>query len=143
MKPQNIKRIISFAVCLIFILSAAACGKNNDKTQNPSIKDIPTAEAEAENPDENVPEEQENEPEEYSEAETEKYVNSETKSTDYRSERERVEIGNNLRDAEELIDNGDFEDAMMIIQSLKTRKLSDDESKRLNELQKRMISVSD
>ena len=54
-----------------------------------------------------------------------------------------AEINNNLRDAQELINDECYDDALMIIQSLKTRKLSKEESEKLTELQAQMMHISD
>lgn len=79
----------------------------------------------------------------YSEDETEAYTPPGSDGTMLRSEKERVEIQNNLRDIRQLIDDECYEDAMMIIKSLKTRKLSDEENEELTKLQSEMMQISD
>ncbi len=69
--------------------------------------------------------------------------NGETDTSDRTEETDREEIKNNLRDARDLIESGDIEDASMIIKGLQTRELTPDEEKELKALQKQMIKVSD
>ena len=135
------KKFVTVILCLLMIFSISSCGKKNNDTGNANISDIPTASAdENEVTSDNSADEFDNK---YSADENEGYVNYETNKEDFRSERERIEIENSIRDAEDLVANGDYEDAMMIIKGLKTRKLSKSESARLTELQKQMTTVSD
>lgn len=114
------KKFLALLLTLILMISFAACGNNN--TQNAPISGIPTAEADDDRTDDDLTEDPDSERTE---------------------ESDRKEIQNNLRDARELIENGYFEDATMIIDSLKTRDLTDAERKELLKLQKQMIRVSD
>ena len=122
------KKILIFIVCLaVFAAAAAAILYNNNEGSglNAPIGGISTAEADGEN----TPEELED--------------TAEDDFSDRTEESDRKEIESNLRDARELIEDGYIEDATMIIDSLKTRDLTDAERKELLELQKMMIKVSD
>ncbi len=136
------KKIFTLILCLLMLTVLPSCGKKDADEGGISIKDIPTASADSQ--DEDLPKSSADEfDEKYSAEEDEEYINYETKAEDHRSERERVEIENSIRDAEALVESGDYEDAMMIIKNLKTRKLSKEESERITELQKQMITISD
>lgn len=120
------KKTITLFICITLTLTLFAC----EKKQNPSINDIPPATA--------------------SEEEQEKLENGNEIGTDYESlteeeryDTERSEIARNIKDAQELILSGDFEDANMILNSLKTRKLTASEKEQVKNLQTQMISVSD
>ncbi len=116
------KKLLVFFLCLSFIFTASACGKkDNQENPNASISDINTAEADKENPE---PSEEEVNP-------------------DRTEETDRQEIKANLRDAKDLIEDGYFEDAKMIIDGLKTRDLTQAEKDELLKLQAQMITVSD
>lgn len=138
------KRISLIILCFTILTTLSACGKSKTVTPNHSISDIPTASADENKSDEdaNVTDETTEEPQ-YSEEETEEYIVPETGEKEFRSEKERIEINNNLRDAQDLINNECYDDALMIIQSLKTRKLSKEESEKLTELQAQMMHISD
>ncbi len=132
------KKLLTITLCIMILFSFSSCNKKQD--EDISIKDIPTAAADKDEAFENSADEFE---QKYSGEEDEEYINHKTKQEDMRSERERVEIENSLRDAEALVKDGAYEDAMMIIKSLKTRKLSKEESNRIIELQKKMTEISD
>ena len=132
------KKLLAITLCIMILFSFSSCNKKQD--EDISIKDIPTAAADKDEAIENSADEFE---QKYSGEEDEEYINHKTKQADMRSERERVEIENSLRDAESLVKDGAYEDAMMIIKSLKTRKLSKEESNRIIELQKKMTEISD
>ena len=142
---DNMKRISLVILCFIILTTLSACGKRQDVTPNQSVSDIPIA-SDNENKfvdeDTNVTDEATDDPQ-YSEEETEEYVVPETGEKDFRSEKERIEINNNLRDAQDLINDECYDDALMIIQSLKTRKLSKEENEKLIELQAQMMHISD
>ncbi|MBQ7109472.1 MAG: hypothetical protein IJN99_03825 [Clostridia bacterium] len=117
------KKIIALLLCLFMLLSMTACGRKNKS--NADLNDIPAARVE----------EEENQPDTSD--------NAEDEIPEYDYETEREEVANNLRDAKELIENGDIEDATMIIKGLQTRTLTDDEKAQLKKLQEKMITVSD
>ena len=142
---DSMKRISLIILCFIILTTLSACGKRQDVTPNQSVSDIPAAsgdENKSVDEDTDVTDETTDDSQ-YSEEETEEYVVPETGEKDFRSEKERVEINNNLRDAQELINDECYDDALMIIQSLKTRKLSKEESEKLTELQAQMMHISD
>ena len=142
---DSMKRISLVILCFIILTTLSACGKRQDVTPNQSVSDIPIAsddENKSVDEDTNVTDEATDDPQ-YSEEETEEYVVSETGEKDFRSEKERIEINNNLRDAQDLINDECYDDALMIIQSLKTRKLSKEENEKLIELQAQMMYISD
>ena len=56
---------------------------------------------------------------------------------------DRAEIQNNIRDAKELIDEGLIDDAKAIIRVLRSRELTKDEEKQVDELEAKMLKVSD
>lgn len=118
------KKLLVLFLCLTFLFTTSACGKKDNP--NAPISSINTAQADKENP------EQDNQDE-----------NQEEFNPDRTEETDRKEIETNLRDARELIENGYFEDAKMIIDGLKTRDLTPAEKDELLELQKKMITVSD
>lgn len=118
------KKFIALFLCLFMLLSMTACGRKTDN--NADISDIPVAGQDAE--EENQPDISDN---------------SENEIPEYNYKTEREEVANNLRDAKELVENGDIEDATMIIKSLQTRTLTDDEKAQLKKLQEKMITVSD
>lgn len=68
-------------------------------------------------------------------------------SVDVNSERneksDNAEIEANLRDAKELIDNGDIDDAKEIIKAIESRKLTPEQQKKLDALKAILIKVSD
>lgn len=136
------KRIIAILLCLLMIASFASCKKKTDDKLPPV--EIPATDTTETAPPVEVP--ADNSADEFekkhSAEEDEPYINYETKNEDFRSERERVEIENELKSAEELVADECYEDAMEIIKVLKTRKLSLEENKRLEELQKKMLEVS-
>lgn len=121
------KKLFSLLLCIFMLLSVTSCGKNPDE-DGAKLNDIPTAAADAEG-------------DEYET--TDDGAIQEEDTSDRTPETDREEIKNNLRDAKELIENGSIEDAAMIIKSLQTRDLTDEEEKQLKALQKQMIKISD
>lgn len=146
MKGSDImKRISLIILCIAILTTLSACGKRQNVIPNQPASDISAAsddENKSVDRDTNVTDEVTDDSQ-YSEEETEEYVVPETGEKDFRSEKERIEINNNLRDAQELINEECYDDALMIIQSLKTRKLSKEESEKLTELQAQMMHISD
>ena len=112
---------------MFMLLSVSSCKKGSD-TDGARLNDIPTASADAEGENVEI---------------TEDDDSQDADTSDRTPETDREEIKNNLRDAKELIENGSVEDAAMIIKSLQTRDLTDEEEKQLKELQKQMIKISD
>lgn len=138
------KRISLIILCIAILTTLSSCGKRQDVIPNQSASDISAAsddENKSVDQDTNVTDEVTDDSQ-YSEEETEEYVVPETGEKDFRSEKERIEINNNLRDVKELINDECYDDALMIIQSLKTRKLSKEENEKLTELQEQLESMS-
>lgn len=138
------KRISLIILCIAILTTLSACGKRQNVIPNQSAGDISAAsddENKSVDQDTNVTDEVTDDTQ-YSEEETEEYVVPETGEKDFRSEKERIEINNNLRDVKELINDECYDDALMIIQSLKTRKLSKEESEKLTELQEQLENMS-
>ncbi len=122
------KKFFILVICIAAIVAFFAF--NKEQLPSVPIRDIPPATA--------------------SEDEAEKLENGNEIGTDYealseteRYNTERAEIARNIKDASELIDSGDFEDANMILNSLKTRRLTASEAEQVKALQAKMISVSD
>ncbi len=113
---------------MLMLLSVASCGKDSD-TGGARLNDIPTASADADGDGDETADGEDN--------------NQDEDTSDRTPETDREEIKNNLRDAKELIESGSIEDAAMIIKSLQTRDLTDEEEKQLKALQKQMIKISD
>ena len=141
---DSMKRISLIILCIAILTTLSACGKRQNVIPNQSASDISAAsddENKSVDQDTNVTDEVTDDSQ-YSEEETEEYVVPETGEKDFRSEKERIEINNNLRDVKELINDECYDDALMIIQSLKTRKLSKEESEKLTELQEQLENMS-
>ena len=117
------------------LLSVSSCKKDSD-AGDASLNDIPTASADAEQDKTETVEDNGDNHEEDNETQEED-------TSDRTPETDREEIKNNLRDAKELIESGSIEDAAMIIKSLQTRDLTDEEEEHLKALQKQMIKISD
>jgi len=153
------KKIILCALCAAMMLTAASCGgKSTDSnSQNPSIGDIPTAKADKDKTDsentgdEPVAQSDSNSDTSDSDSKSDKTDNksSQTRGSDEvdTSDRtpttDRAEIQNNIRDAKELIDEGLIDDAKAIIRVLRSRELTKDEEKQVDELEAKMLKVSD
>lgn len=118
------KKIISISLCLLILLSASACGKKQNTTPAPAPDNTQEEQAQtAPKPNKEVPPE---------------------KSTDERTpETDKSEIQSNLKDAQELIDNGDTDDALMIIKALESRDLTDDEKELVIQMKKQISEVAD
>ncbi len=125
------KKFIVILMCLSLIFILPSCGEKN-KTDDPSVKigDIPTASS-----DENKNEEKTTDGKK-SEAYDNYYNEDRNKETD------NSEIESNLHDANELIQEGCYQDALMIINGLETRDLTDRQRQLLNELKQRARKLS-
>ena len=55
----------------------------------------------------------------------------------------RQEIANMIRDAEDLIKEGLFDDAKMVLRDLRSRDLTDAEKKQVNNLLSKLVTISD
>lgn len=65
------------------------------------------------------------------------------KNTETSNAAAREEIRRMLADAEDLIDEGLLDDANMILRNLRTHDLTDEEKAQVDELQARMVTISD
>ena len=153
------KKIILCALCAAMMLTAASCGgKSTDSnSQNPSIGDIPTAKADKDKTDsentgdEPVAQSDSNSGTSDSDSKSDKTDNKssqtggsdEVDTSDRTPTTDRAEIQNNIRDAKELIDEGLIDDAKAIIRVLRSRTLTKDEEKQVDELEAKMLKVSD
>ena len=153
------KKIILCALCAAMMLTAASCGgKSTDSnSQNPSIGDIQTAEADkgktdSENTgDEPAAQSDSNSGTSDSDSKSDKTDNKSSQTggsgavdtSDRTPTTDRAEIQNNIRDAKELIDEGLIDDAKAIIRVLRSRELTKDEEKQVDELEAKMLKVSD
>lgn len=150
------KKIIICALCAVLALTAAACGgknKNSD-VQNPSIGDIPTAAADRDKNDSEPGGDSTDRDDTSNEgAESGKSGENGTPAqngspkkadtSDRTPASDRAEIKANIRDAKELIDNGMTDDAKAIIRVLRSRELTSDEEKQVDELEAKLLKVSD
>ena len=127
------KKTITFLICLALTFSFTACKKSSP------ISDIKPATAEqsgtASSPETKKADEQAED--------MQKYTDAKSNEEKERTSAEASEIDNNLKDIEALIDDEAYDDARMIIKSLKTRQLSAEENNRLLELEKKLIKISD
>lgn len=147
------KKLLILAICFVLAAASAGCGnKNDDAGENVPLSDIPSASADKTKEEENNPGEEresdvKNEAENKSDNEGAERSTGASETGEVSPERnadaDRREIRNNLRDAEALIDEGMYDDAREVIKVLQTRELTDEEKEQLNELQKRMLTVSD
>lgn len=150
------KKIVICALCAALMLTAASCGgkKNNSDAQNPSLSDIPTAGANKDNPDSGDENAAQNEKAGTDANDSNSDKNDDSKSSqdngskkvdtsDRTPASDRAEIQNNIRDAKDLIDDGLIDDAKAIIRILRSRKLTKDEEKQVDELEAKMLKVSD
>lgn len=55
----------------------------------------------------------------------------------------RAEIQQSLKDAEDLIEEGMYDDANMILRALRSRELTDEELAKVDELQGKLVKISD
>lgn len=126
------KKLIVILMCLSLLFVLPSCGKK-DKPDDPPAKigDIPTASS-----DDTKKEEEKTTNEKKSEAYDNYYNEDRNKETD------NSEIESNLHDANELIQEGCYQDAIMIINGLETRDLTDSQRQRLNELKQRARKLS-
>lgn len=141
-KVKILKKFLAVFICFTIMISFSACGKKNkDTTGGAKLRDIPTASAPSENGENAEGGEVENNEENNNDTNTPNGANSQ--GGERTSSSDRREIKNNLADARDLIENGYYDDAAMIISGLKTRDLRDSERRELEELQKMMLKVSD
>ena len=144
------KRLCIVILCLL-IMTAVSCGKKErEASPSPSIADIPAATAdekvnEAEG-GEAADEKSGSESGEASDDEKDGGQSDTAKQTDTSDrtpQSDRREIENNIRDAQDLIDNGMLDDAKALIRSLRTRELTAEEEKKVDSLEAQLLTISD
>lgn len=151
----NIKKYLKtgalISLCAATALCTAACknpfsssddstSKNNTVTEEQSVSDTETTDTKEDS--------RKTSPENSSDKANEKSKNtdntdSKTENTERTPETDRQEIQNNIRDAEELIDNDMQDDARAVIRILRSRDLTEEEKAQVDSLEKRLITVSD
>lgn len=135
------KNVLISALCIITALSISACGKKDDShKQNAPIDSIPTATANNTKTEESIPDSNDLD---NSEENSNKSDKSDSAAKDRTPQSDNNEIENNIRDAQELIDNDCYDDAKAIIKALRSRNLSDEQTKKVDELEAQLISISD
>ena len=132
------KKLLIALICVALCAGITACNKKEKApdVKEPSVKITDEAEK---------TEEKEAEKENTEEVtETEAFEKAvEEESAERTEESDRTEIANNIRDAKELIDEGLIDDAKAIIRVLRSRELTKDEEKQVDELEAKTLKVSD
>ncbi len=115
------KKLAALLICCYLLLSLSGCGLSD--TPISTTRPLPNYDPSVSSTDET-----ENQTEE-----------------DERDEPEilRQEIAKMLRDAEDLINEGLFDDAKMVLRDLRSRDLTGAEKERVNELLSRLVTISD
>lgn len=154
---KNIKKFFAILLCLAFVLTAASCGKKKDDTNaDAPISNIPTASADDDKQSqENSDKDNENTDNSASgeseagdkSASSDKQDNTRNQQEALNKERtpktDNAEIESNIRDAQELIDDGNIDDAKALIKVLRSRNLTEAQEKRVDKLESQLISISD
>ena len=125
------KKTISLLLAITTILSLSACGKKDEESTSPTAAPESVATSEPAEESVQAPD---------SEKET-----TPAPTPDPRDDEQviRAEIEKMLNDAEELINEELYDDVRMVLRDIKTRELNEAESKRLNELQTKLVKISD
>lgn len=153
---KNIKKFFTILLCLTFILTAASCGKKKDNSNtDASISNIPTASADDNQSQENSEQnnaDTDNSTSDESEAGAKSSSSGKQNNTQNRQESankdrtpqtDNAEIESNIRDAQELINDGNIDDAKALIRVLRSRNLTESQEKRVDKLESQLISISD
>ena len=142
---EFMKKLLILSMCLLLALSAAACGGKDKNDENSPLSGIRTATADKDDKNEKDEEKDKVESDDIDDEDDNSGDNKirEEYNPDRTEASDRQEIKNNLRDAKELIEEGYFEDAGMILEVVRSRDLTADEKKELLELEKMMLVVSD
>lgn len=147
---KNIKKAITALLCLAMVITCASCGKKNQGTDSDApIGGIPTASADKDNtqnsdetPDNadggNQNDNQNQDDEKNGQDAVQDYSNK-----DRTPQSDKTEIDNNIRDAKELINDGNIDDAKALIKVLRSRNLTADQEKQVDRLEAQLISISD
>lgn len=129
------KKFFYLLLLIVIIGALASCGWNSQPMSTtrpvPAASSSPYAE-DPENPDQTA------EPTASSAVTTSASPEDIASRTD-----NRAEIATMIRDAEELIHEGLFDDATMVLRDLRSRNLTREEEKKVNELQSKLITISD
>lgn len=140
---KKLKRTLAVVLTLTALLAVASCGKDNTPSPDSSIGDIPTASADKGNESENTDsksEEKDTTAQEDANTTSDSGESSDVVGT---PQSDNNEIENNIRDAQELINDGATDDAKALIKVLRTRNLTPDQEKRVDKLETQLISISD
>ena len=153
---KNIKKFFTILLCLTFVLTAASCGKKKDNSNtDASISNIPTASADDNQSQENSEQDNNNTDDSASDesesgdknASSSKQDNAQKQQESLNKDRtpqtDNAEIESNIRDAQELINDGNIDDAKALIKVLRSRNLTDSQEKRVDKLESQLISISD
>lgn len=153
---KNIKKFFTILLCLTFVLTAASCGKKKDNSNtDASISNIPTASADDNQSQENSEQDNANTDDSASDesesgdknASSSKQDNAQKQQESLNKDRtpqtDNAEIESNIRDAQELINDGNIDDAKALIKVLRSRNLTDSQEKRVDKLESQLISISD
>lgn len=141
------KKILLISLCITMVLCVVACGKKEAPKAEPQKAEPAQTEvndsATKQNPTSNADTANSNS----SSISSDKQPYPDSSSVDVNSERneksDNAEIEANLRDAKELIDNGDIDDAKEIIKAIESRKLTPEQQKKLDALKATLLKVSD
>lgn len=140
---KKLKRTLAVVLTLTALLAVTSCGKDNTPSPDSSIGDIPTASADKGNESENTDsksEEKDTTAQEDANTTSDSGESSDVVGT---PQSDNNEIENNIRDAQELINDGATDDAKALIKVLRTRNLTPDQEKRVDKLETQLISISD
>lgn len=140
---KKLKRTLAVALTLTALLTVASCGKNNTPPQDPSIGDIPTASADKNDKNENADSKSEENNTAVQEGSNTTSGSDDSSDVVGTPQSDNNEIENNIRDAQELINDGATDDAEALIKVLRTRNLTPDQEKRVDKLETQLISISD
>lgn len=129
-----------FSICLSVSLAAvllmAGCG--GEKTVSPTTSSKPASTAATASPSPSAAKTEAPSPSASATASP-----APTKDVRDTNAAQREEISNLIKDAEELINEGLTDDANMILRDLRSRNLTEQEKKKVDDLQGRLVKISD
>ncbi len=137
---------IIFSIILIFMLSACGNWGSPISTTRPLPSSAPmTGESNNDSDDDSK---EKSEPDASQEPDSTEDSDSSQEPEPTEDKRDnpeeiRQEIANLLRDAEELINEGLYDDAKSVLRDLRSRDLTKSEQKRVNELSSKLVGISD
>lgn len=141
------KNIVFISVSLAAVLLMAGCGK--DKAADPKASAKPTATPAATATATPVPSAAASAPAAAAPAQSGKTAAPKasapvpTKDTRDSESAQRAEIAKLIKDAEELIEEGLTDDANMTLRDLRSKDLTEEEKKQVDELQGKLVKISD